>query len=66
VGLWKKLQDKLNALVPNCKFSHVRCVIHQEMLYSEAASMERVLALVKKSVKFFRARGLNQRQSSVL
>jgi hypothetical protein len=47
-GVVEKLEDKLNAVVPNCKFSHVHCVIHQEMLYSEFANVGHVLAYVKK------------------
>jgi hypothetical protein len=58
-GVVEKLQDKLNAVFPSCEFSHVQCVMHQEMLYSKVANMERVLAIVKKSVKFFLAHGLN-------
>jgi hypothetical protein len=61
-GFVTKLQDKLNALTPNCKFIHVHSVIHQEVLCSKLVNMEHVLSLVKKSVNFIHACGLNQCQ----
>jgi mannose/fructose/N-acetylgalactosamine-specific phosphotransferase system component IID len=51
-GAVEKLQDILNAVVPNASLA-VYTVIHHAMLSSKVANMECVFAFVKKSLKSF-------------
>ncbi|PNF30094.1 hypothetical protein B7P43_G03134 [Cryptotermes secundus] len=65
-GIVAKLMAKQKEVCPSCKFHHVHCIIHQEVLCSKIIKTNHVLQFVKKVVNFIRSRGLNQRQFSSL
>lgn len=65
-GFVAKLMAKQKEVCPSCKFHHIHCIIHQEVLCSKIIKMNHVLQFVKKVEKFIRSWGLNQRQFSSL
>ncbi|PNF32970.1 hypothetical protein B7P43_G16671, partial [Cryptotermes secundus] len=60
------MTGKQNRFVANCKFHHIHCIIHQEVLSSKFIKMNHVLQFVKKVVNFIQSQGLNQCQFSSL
>jgi hypothetical protein len=59
-GIVAKLLTKQNKIFPDCKFHHVHCIVHQEVLCSKTIKMEHVMKFVMKTVNFIRSRGLNR------